>query len=450
MSDKGPVAPALADTSASKPMPKKQWKSPALRMMGIPRFSLPSRNWLIFWSVVAGLGGGIAYDRYEQKQIRAKWMKHVEHYGLETYGNDRIPRKVSIFVAPPPDNVLDASMKYFRKYIKPVLNAAAVDYEVYTENRQGDIRASVAEKIRELRRERAGIDASENAKPGLLSGFNKLKVGKAKQANEEELVSRQDIYKVRDVLGFYYFNGTLAPRLDDEVDHDKAGGVICVGRGAYKEYMNGVHEGLLGPLEAPEPPVKKTDNESPLSEVGNATEKADQPINAEQTVPATETVTKEVDESADTPEDDTKEEKNPVPKPYILPEQYSDAEFAPELDTSRPVLNKKGVPVLFEQPVYVFALPDIVGFTNTHRKIYRFFTRRFEADDFGRRTAHLVENVSRPFEFKDQFMAKEEELEWPKKWVQKGKERGSEWVQELEVDDRIAQRSRVFEVEEKK
>lgn len=445
----GNEPPASPSTTGETPKPKvkKQWKSPALRMMGIPRFSLPSRNWLIFWTVLAGIGGGIAYDKYEQKQIRAKWMKHVEHLSQEAYPNDRIPRKMSIFIAPPPDNFLDVSMKYFRKYVKPVLNAAAVDYEVYSENRQGDIRASVAEKIRELRRERSGVDNTQsdqnsrnNSPKDMLSSFKKLTGGDSKSEGDEEvLVKRLDLYKVRDVLGFYYFNDTIYPHRDDELDPEKAGGVICIGRGAFKEYMAGVHEGLLGPLEAPEPTVEKVEK---VSEVKNEDGNSD-------ATESTETKAEVAETTIDEETGETKEETNPVPKPFIRPEQYADAELAPELDTSRQILNDKNVPVLFEQPVYVFALPTIVGFTNTPRKIYRFFNQRYEADDFCRRTAQLVDNKSRPFEYKDQFMAKEEESEWPKKWVQKGKDKGSEWVQELVVDDRIAQRFRVFEVDEK-
>lgn len=43
-------------------------------------------------------------------------------------------------------------------------------------------------------------------------------------------------------------------------------------------------------------------------------------------------------------------------------------------------------------------------------------------------------------------MAKEEELEWPKKWVATGKEKNSEWVQELVTDDRVTTRMKVFDV----
>ena len=61
------------------------------------------------------------------------------------------------------------------------------------------------------------------------------------------------------------------------------------------------------------------------------------------------------------------------------------------------------------------------------------------------RTATIVNNKSRPFVYKDVLMAKEEEMDWPKKWVEKGKERNSEWVQELEHDERVTSRMKVFE-----
>ena len=35
-------------TETKEVKPKKGWSNPALRMMGIPRISLPSRNWMIF------------------------------------------------------------------------------------------------------------------------------------------------------------------------------------------------------------------------------------------------------------------------------------------------------------------------------------------------------------------------------------------------------------------
>ncbi|KAF6061902.1 Inner membrane protein import complex subunit Tim54 family protein [Candida albicans] len=173
---------------------------------------------------------------------------------------DAVKQFGEYFIAPPPNDFLDESLKLFRKFIKPVLNAGVVDFEIFSESRQGDIRASVAEKIRELRH----------------------------------------------VLGLYkVFPADINVKSEDAIDDSSAGGIICVGRGAYKEYLSGVHEGLLGPLE------KKK---------------------------------KEKEENPDKDDDNDEEQSNlkPVPLRYIKPEDYANAQLAPELDLSTVVKDDKG------------------------------------------------------------------------------------------------------------
>ncbi|CUM55187.1 Mitochondrial import inner membrane translocase subunit TIM54 [Debaryomyces fabryi] len=488
-SSKGSTPKVEGAEKVNKPPVKKGWSNPALRMMGIPRISLPSRNWMIFWTLLASVGGGVAYDKYQQKQIRKKWMEKFRPLGEEAYRSDRIPRKLSVFIAPPPNDYLDSSMMYFRKYVKPILNASAIDFDVFTENRQGDIRAAVAERIRELRTE-----TIENAKKAREEAIQKqydvswTKFFKQDVPNffalkfqrnskeEEVLINSNDLYSPKDVLGFYYLNEPIEAKREDELNPFEAGGVICIGRGAYKEYMTGVHEGLLGPLEAPveiktipEADSQLTENEiktiteadSQLTGIEIATaqtndesrtvtelpvvpvdsESPSSNVSAQDNVPETPLETEEKTQNTDEEEDE-----KPVPKPFITADEYPTAVYAPEFQNETLIKNKKNVPVLFEQPVYVFPLPIISGFLNTHRKIYAFFTRRNVAEDFGVRTSAVVHNVSRPFVYKDQFMAKEEELEWPKKWVATGKEKNSEWVQELVTDERVTARMKVFDV----
>lgn len=184
--------------------------------------------------------------------------------------------------------------------------------------------------------------------------------------------------------------------------------------------MTGVHEGLLGPLEKPDN-VKEEEEKIELEKQ------------------------KKKEENPDDDEDDVNANLKPVPLKYIKPEDYTNAPLAPELDMTTVIKDNKGVPVFFEQPVYVYPLSNIVGFTNIPRKLYNWFTQRFLVDDFGERTATIVDNKSRPFPFKDVLIAKEEEFNWPRKWVTTGKERGSEWVQELECDERVTSRMKVFE-----
>ncbi|KAK6461507.1 mitochondrial import inner membrane translocase subunit Tim54 [Scheffersomyces coipomensis] len=405
--------------------PKKGWSNPALRMMGIPRISLPSRNWLIFGAVVFGIGGGIAYDKYQQSQIRKKYVGQVEYLSQVPYANQLKPRKVTVFIAPPPNSFLDDSVRIFRKFVKPILNAAAIDFQIVSEGRQGEIRHVVAKKIRELR-----IAASERDNN---NNNNKSDADKVKTniTNGEETVSKYDLYGPTNVLGLYKVFEPVKVQSEDELNPNEAGGIICIGRGAFKEYITGVHEGLLGPLEKPQSLI---DEENRI-------------VEEKQAAKAEAEAKGETYRSGDD-DDDDEEERTPVTKPFITSDKYGDASFAPEFLNVKTVLNpESNIPAVFEQPVYVFPVPKLTGFLKTPQKIYRYYTTRYLADDYGSRTLAIINDKIRDYQFKDTFMAKEEEIEWPKKWVEKGKEKNSEWVQELTVDDRVISRMRVYDPE---
>lgn len=432
------------DVDGPKKPAKKSWSNPALRAMGIPKLSLPSRNWMIFWGVLAGLAGGIVYDKYEQKQIRKKYMKQVEQLGEEIYDTNRIPRRLTIFIAPPPNDFLDESLKHFRRYIKPILNAAAIDFTVFTETRQGDIRSEVAEKIRQLRRERLEQQAKEEErlrqeaynkswtkffKESVPNAVKSLR--KKEEEEPERLVDRHDLYSPKDVLGLYKVIKPISPERDDSKELDLSGGVLCIGRGTYKEYLTGVHEGLLGPLEAPPPPPPEPKQLDEVIEDGGKSEK-------------TEKKEEEIDDFGQKDGVD-KDKLPPVPKPYIAPVDYAKAPLAPELNMKGIVRNDSNVPVLFEQPLAVFTVPKLSGVTNIPWKIYRFYTRRNIAEKVSQETLRVVNGHSRPFQYKDKYLGGEEEMDWPKKWIERGKKKNSEWVQELEVDERVIQRMKVFD-----
>ncbi|RKP32621.1 hypothetical protein METBISCDRAFT_11800 [Metschnikowia bicuspidata] len=400
-------------TEKSKPdaakaaKPKKQWSNPALRAMGIPRFSLPSRNWMIFCSVLASVGGSIYYDKQQQKAVRDRYVAQVAHLANEECAANRLPRKLTVFIAPPPNDFLEESLRHFRRYIKPILDAAAIDFDVYTEMRQGDIRAQVAEKIRQLRRAQAEQQRAAAEK--------QVQEAREHSWRPEHLVSRAELYEVKDLLGLYRVVEPTKPVCDHVDDAALCGGVVCIGRGSYKEYLTGIHEGFLGPLEAPvvEAGLVGASKISQKSELFDADASSDAQLS--------------------------------VPVPFISATDYKNCVLAPEFDFSQNILSKDGVPVLFEQPVYVFPVPKISGFTRIPEKIYNYFTRRKLAEDVSEKTLVVVHGKSRPFEYKDKYLASEEELDWPKKWVEKGKAKKSEWVQKLEVDDRVTRRLRVFD-----
>lgn len=404
------VASGEAASSSTGPKAKsKGFSHPALKAMGIPTLRIPSRNWLIFWAVAGTIGGWISYDRYERKKIRDQWKERVSHLASKPMNPLEMPRKITVYVAPPPGDYLDASLSHFRQYIKPILTASATDFDLRTENRQGEIRHMVAEEIRNRRRKELGLETSD---PN--------------------------------------FKDDLDRKIESGLKPDTTGGVICVGRGAYKEYMHGIHEGWLGPLEAPELPADPVadkeaekvaefpDREEDLKDVfGEKKEEGEEP---QQREPAENDNNREEDKTEEKKEEEEKEKKLPVPKPYISLTEFDQAEISKEFEKA--AQNQQ-----LSDPITAIHHPHILGFLNTPTRLYRFFNRRYLADDMGKATAAVVFGNTRPFRTKEDGDALVyEEDDWPKKWKQAGIDKGSEWMVDLKADDRIGSHMSVYEM----
>ncbi|KAK9475258.1 Tim54p [Dipodascopsis tothii] len=420
--ENGAAKPAAADAAAAGAVPPKAtWKeNPALRALGITRLRLPSRNWSIFLGTVFTIGGMVYYDRHERRANRQKWKDAVSSLALQPLTPMQLPRKVTVYVAPPPGDYLDISVDHFTQYVKPVLTAAAVEFDLVKGTRQGEIRNAVAEAIR---KQRAGVDDRD---PMLQ---------------------------------------TVTAHLEKRAPEDE--GVVCIGRGAYKEYLQGVNEGWLGPLEAPPAPIEEVAVETveaaaPAEPVASETVVAAAAAAAEPAelvAPAVETVDdvakaaatsgpgmlntaallggkSEVQPAEAAPEEPKKkEEKPPVPKPYIAPGDYAAAATPTEL------ARVQALP-----PVVYVPHPHILGVVHTPVRTYRYFTQRRLADRVGHIAAGVALDEVRPFDAASDVAAGlDEEAEWSSSWVEKSRENNSEWVQDLVVDERIAQRLRVYE-----
>ncbi|KAK9377777.1 mitochondrial import inner membrane translocase subunit Tim54 [Lipomyces chichibuensis] len=366
-------------------------RNPVLVALGIPRLRLPGRNMSIFLGTVLGISSMIYYDRKNRRANRQKWKDRVSYLAEETLQPNGMPRKVTVYVAPPPGDHLDVTIGHFTQYVKPVLTAAAIDWELVEAKRQGDIRHQVAEQIRKERR--------------------------------GEGDSRDELMRA----------------VTDGLKYDTEGGVICVGRGAYKEYLHGLNEGWLGPLEMPASPQL----EKPVDEVRGLLQSGDDvtqtAVEASKAADAG-VVTSQVAEANKSIEEDDGEEKKDtkpaVPKPYISQADYGSAPTPPEL-----------AQITSFQPIVYIPLPHILGFLNTPIRTYRFFTKRELADRCGRLAASVALSQSRPFIPRiDLAQGMEEENEWPKKWKETALEKGSEWMQDFVVDDRIAERLRVYQL----
>ncbi|KAF8163445.1 mitochondrial import inner membrane translocase subunit Tim54 [Crassisporium funariophilum] len=187
-----------------------------LSYTGIPpswldkRPKVPSRNWLIFLSVTSSVIGLYVYDRRQCKQIRQAYVDKVKHLAELPMDPFDLPRKVTVYASKwPGDEDYDQSMKYFRKYVKPVLVAAAVDFEMIPGKRHGDIAKRIAEDVRLRRRFDLGLDP------------------------ESEVTKMLPTYRPANV------------RRQRELE----GGIVIVGRPTFKEFMVGLQRGWTDGLE---------------------------------------------------------------------------------------------------------------------------------------------------------------------------------------------------------
>lgn len=155
-------------SSPEGPAPSSQRAVPgALRpllWMGVPRSvltwkpRLPSRNWSIFWASVATLSYLYYEDRRQCKKILEEYKDRVRGLAEEPLAPNQLPRKVTVYTAKyPGDDDYEVGALYFRRYVKPILVAAAVDYEIVSGTRFGGLARDLRDRIHERRRNLAGV-----------------------------------------------------------------------------------------------------------------------------------------------------------------------------------------------------------------------------------------------------------------------------------------------------
>lgn len=416
-----PVGAAAAPAPA---LPVKPTGNPALRMMGIPNLpkKLPSRNWLIFWAVCGTISSAIIYDRREKKRATEKWRRLVAPLAAEPIGKpNQLPRRLTIYVEAPPGDGLRSAQDHFIEYAKPILAASGIDWEFVQGRQQGDVRAAVAEKIRRAR--------------------------KAAERPDEQLPATGEsvVEDLRKRMGLPRYEGV--------------NGDLVFGRHAWKEYMRGLHEGWLGPLEAPPPLIVpellQPGSEQPVPPTTPEIKMDDGDVIAVNSAkPAAE------GDKREEMKKDEKSKRPPQPPPYNNPEDYEAA--------SLPI----AIPHEFH-PSTAVQFPHRLGFRHTFVRLGWFFNRRALADDIGREIAAVCFAASRDWhgpdvsrssgEIEQQLLLKHEEKNWQKSvWTPDEPPKPEEdtrtpeekakppkemiWANPLKVDGRIAQRMRRFEI----
>lgn len=359
-------------------------------MMGLPSLpkKLPSRNWMIFWTLATGLSAAIIYDKREKKRATARWARAVSHLADEPLKtpND-MPRKITVFLESPPGDGLRVAQDHFIEYVRPILAASGMDWEFVQGRQQGDVRAAVAEKIRRAR--------------------------KQVERPEEDILPTNDkaILDSRKRSGIPEYSGIK--------------GDLVVGRHTWKEYIRGLHEGWLGPLD---PPVLPEPEAAPAE-------------------------SKEGDDKKEEKKEETEKKRPPQPPSYNSTADYP---------TSAPPSH---IPAEFH-PSSPIEFPHVLGFSSTLTRFGWFLNRRKLADRIGRDVAAICFAVAAPWddaggEAYPQLRALEhEEKYWPKfVWEHEEDQKKDEgekevkeppkekvWPVPIVADDRIVGRMRRFEL----
>ena len=441
----GPSEPASAPKAdgASKSAPK---RNPAFQMMGLPniRARLPSRNWMIFWTIIGSWSAAVYYDRREKKRIQKKWCDAVAHLAREPLPANTMQRKLTVFLsAPPADGLLNAR-EHFHEYVRPILQSAGLNWDAIEGRREGEVRASFAEWLRK-RRKVAG-EPSIEAVP------------------EDDLECM--IENMRDKMGVRVWPG--------------AAGDIVIGRNTWKEYVRGLHEGWLGPVDAPEHVTRALDTaevdgdnaaEAPQPEQATPAPSEDSASSLEAGTVVHDSEMSRSDEEKKTeekPKEESKPKKPKQPPPFISTTEYASATLPSSLPAELP-------------PATAINFPHLLGFLNTPIRIYRYLNKRKVADEIGREVAAACFAAYRPFErasgpvgsspfseddaspsssphqeesqvsignaesWEQEGLLKHEEKDWHKS-VRKNHDptKESVWVDDMVLDPRIAGRMRRF------
>lgn len=375
----------------------------------------------------------MVYDKYQTRRVREKWCGLVSHIPNEYLDPKQMPRKMTVYLAAPPGDGLRSAREHFHTYVKPVLVAAAMDWDVVEGRKEGDVRYKTAERIRKKRR----------------------------RGGEGEPMSEEELENISIVDGIREKNGTK--------DWDGIAGDLVIGRNTWKEYVRGMHEGWLGPVDAPKEPESKesgelnvTNNTPGQSSLDDAAVKVAANTVMQSDSSKSDSVSRNeasTDDASPTSESSSEsrteekhgEEEKPKPRqppPYIKPAEY------PSATASSRTPETLG-------PSIGIQFPHILGFRNTPKRIYRFLNRRHLADSIGRDVAAAVLASNRPFSSSVsssdetassdvaeqlQVLEHEEKNWWKTTFNPRKEDEESVWIEGITLDERIANAMRAFQL----
>ncbi|CAO3653348.1 unnamed protein product [Mucor hiemalis] len=262
-----------------------------------------------------------------------------------------MPRKVTVYISAPPGDGLEKSRNWFREYVKPVLVAGAVDYEVKESKTPGQIETSVIEEVVKRRRETAAsYSASEDFENNSTP----------EQTNNTK-------------------NFLATPFIDDKQKGAEivTDGILAVGRNAYREVLSGLSKGCDASLIVVE--------EVPVVEATSITEESTSDNHSNE-----ESVNTEKVEIETTSSEPTEVIMEPVQEEQIdhfsLPDKFSPVTYIPHV--------------------------NIIGWSNIPYRLYMWYADYQRIEDIGNYVVAAVLNETRPMEKSDADLGQNEKKYW--------------------------------------
>ncbi|KAF1798484.1 mitochondrial import inner membrane translocase subunit Tim54 [Mucor lusitanicus] len=335
----------------------------------------PSKGTLIFSGVAGAISGIVYTSNKNAEDARRRLAQRVSFLADRPCGVHEMPRKVLVYISAPPGDGLEKSRNWFREYVKPILVAGAIDYEIKEARSAGQIENSVIEEVVKLRRE-----TEEASKPV--------------EENQEPVDNVEMIGHSNNPFTSPQMNDMLKNKAANKSEYD---GILAIGRNAYREVLSGLSKGcdasLAVVVEEDKVPEKGAEEAASQSKDDNETQNQ-QP---EQTEAAPVT---------------------PVEQPTETEEPVG-MEFQPKEEESYFSLPSKFSPVMYVPHV------NIIGWSNIPYRLWMWYFDNKRIDEVGKYVVAAVLNNTRPIEERDADLGQQEK----KYWI------GDEEVEELKKND---------------
>ncbi|CAO3624420.1 unnamed protein product [Mucor fragilis] len=334
----------------------------------------PSKGTLIFSGVAGAISGIVYTSNKNAEDARRRLAQRVSFLADRPCGVHEMPRKVLVYISAPPGDGLEKSRNWFREYVKPILVAGAIDYEIKEARSTGQIENSVIEEVVKLRRE-----TEEGSK--------------SVEENQEQVDNVEMIGHSNNPFTSPQMNNMLKNKAANKSDYD---GILAIGRNAYREVLSGLSKGCDASLAVVEEEEKASEKvtEEPVSQPEDNNEVQDQ--QSEQIEAAPVTLVEQHTETEDVGmELQPKEEESY----FSLPSKFSPVMYVPHV--------------------------NIIGWSNIPYRLWMWYFDNKRIDEVGKYVVAAVLNNTRPIEERDADLGQQEK----KYWI------GDEEVEELKKND---------------